>query len=112
MADVVLVDAPCSSTGVLRRRPSQRYMLNEEDIAINFPLIQEEILMNASNLVKSSGGRLVYATCSISTHENDEIVTKFENHDGFRENWERWHFDDESDNMSSHCRAIVPTTGG
>ena len=112
MADVVLVDAPCSSTGVLRRRPSQRYMLNEEDIAINFPLIQEEILMNASNLVKSSGGRLVYATCSISTHENDEIVTKFENHDGFRENWERWHFDDESDNIFSHCRATVPTAGG
>jgi len=76
-ADVVLVDAPCSSTGVLRRRPSQRFQLNEDEIRNRFPELQLSILQEASKLVKV-GGTLVYATCSICTSENEQVVASFE----------------------------------
>ena len=73
MADVVLVDAPCSSSGVLRRRPSQRWELTQEALESELPRLQLEILRNASRLVKP-GGRLVYATCSICRCENDNVA--------------------------------------
>ncbi|CAJ1363687.1 unnamed protein product [Effrenium voratum] len=66
LADVVLVDAPCSSSGVLRRHPSQRWAL---DGSIDLPELQLEILSEASRLVHK-GGRLVYATCSLLGEEN------------------------------------------
>ena len=49
--DRVLVDAPCSSLGVLRRRPSQRWALNENEVLYELPLLQLEILQNASQYV-------------------------------------------------------------
>jgi hypothetical protein len=59
MADVVLVDAPCSSTGVLRRRPSQRFKLKRDEIINKFPTLHGTLLKNGSELVKV-GGSLVY----------------------------------------------------
>jgi 16S rRNA (cytosine967-C5)-methyltransferase len=74
-ADLVLVDAPCSGFGVLRRRADLRWKRKPED----FPQLirlQEEILAHAAELVKP-GGRLVYATCSIDKAENEEIAHHF-----------------------------------
>ena len=116
MADVVLVDAPCSSTGVLRRRPSQRFQLQEEEVVSKFPALQAEILTEASNLVNANGkGRLVYATCSICKHENEEVVKKFESQADFFTHWKRWDFQDydgisstAGDASSRHCRTLLP----
>lgn len=80
--DAVLVDAPCSNTGVLRRRPDARWNWNERKLA-ELVEMQKEILDTASSFVKS-GGRLVYSTCSLETEENIGVVQKFlEKHTDF-----------------------------
>lgn len=80
--DAVLVDAPCSNTGVLRRRPDARWNWNERKLA-ELVEMQNEILDTASSFVKS-GGRLVYSTCSLETEENIGVVQKFlEKHTDF-----------------------------
>ncbi len=113
MADVVLVDAPCSSTGVLRRRPSQRFKLDKNEIVNEFPSLQLSILKKGAKLVKN-GGRLLYATCSITHYENEDVVKAFESSDEFAHDWERWNFDDESETSCElrHCRALLPTMDG
>eukprot|EP00439_Symbiodinium_sp_Y106_P024099 s2316_g2.t4 len=75
-ADVVLVDAPCSSCGVWRRHPSQRWALQESEID-HIAAQQLQILEEASQLVHV-GGRLVYATCSLLRAENDAVAERFE----------------------------------
>lgn len=74
-ADRVLVDAPCSGLGTLRRNPDLKYRQSPQTIA---KLLQQQhsILDAASQLVKS-GGRLVYATCSILPEENEQQVERF-----------------------------------
>jgi 16S rRNA (cytosine967-C5)-methyltransferase len=71
-ADVVLVDAPCSGLGTLRRKPDARWRLTAEDPA-RFAGRQRELLRRFAALVRP-GGRLVYATCSIGPTENDEVA--------------------------------------
>ena len=66
--DAILIDAPCSNTGVLRRRPDARWRLQESDI-LSCKKIQISIIKNALPLLKN-GGRLVYSTCSIDPEEN------------------------------------------
>ncbi len=73
--DKVLVDAPCSNTGVLRRRPDARWNWNEEKFA-ELVKLQAEILDQAARLVKP-GGVLVYATCSNEPEENEGQVAAF-----------------------------------
>lgn len=73
--DGVFVDAPCSNTGVLRRRPDARYRISENDIAACAKK-QLEILETAKKFVKP-GGKLEYSTCSIENEENSEVVHKF-----------------------------------
>jgi len=75
-ADAVLVDAPCSELGTLRRGPDLRFRLREED-APRFPSLQREILESALSRVKR-GGRLVYATCTIRHEENEDVALAFE----------------------------------
>jgi len=107
-ADVVLVDAPCSSLGVLRRRPSQRWMLTENQIRQEFPTLQLNILNEASQLVKVGGG-LVYATCSISKYENENVAKAFESYSSFSDNWEPWNFQDiDTSSQNRNWRAILP----
>jgi len=68
-ADRVLIDAPCSGIGVLRRNPDSKWKLEPEFVETIIKT-QTEILENYSQLVKP-GGKLVYATCSIFPSEND-----------------------------------------
>jgi 16S rRNA (cytosine967-C5)-methyltransferase len=80
--DRVLVDAPCSGLGTLRRNPDVKWRQKPEAIA-EMQEKQSAILDGASRLVKG-GGRLVYATCSLLNDENDVIVERFlENHPDF-----------------------------
>lgn len=74
-ADRVLIDAPCSGLGVLKRNPDSKWKLQPEFID-NIKKVQEEVLHNYSKIVKP-GGKLVYATCSILPSENQEQVQKF-----------------------------------
>jgi 16S rRNA (cytosine967-C5)-methyltransferase len=74
-ADRVLIDAPCSGIGVLKRNPDSKWKLQPEFVE-NIIKTQEEILQNYSKLVKV-GGKLVYATCSILPSENENQVKKF-----------------------------------
>lgn len=73
--DRVLVDAPCSGLGTLRRNPDVKWRVRPESIT-ELKVKQLSILNGAARLVKP-GGRLVYATCSILAEENEEIVTQF-----------------------------------
>jgi 16S rRNA (cytosine967-C5)-methyltransferase len=87
--DAVLLDAPCSNTGVLARRPDVRWRLRESDIA-GAAALQRRLLENAARLLKP-GGRLVYSTCSLEPEENRVDVPGLR---VLREEWilptERW----------------------
>ena len=74
-ADRVLIDAPCSGLGVLKRNPDSKWKLRPEFID-NIKKVQEEVLHNYSKIVKP-GGKMVYATCSILPSENEEQIKKF-----------------------------------
>ena len=79
----VLVDAPCSNTGVLRRRPDARWNWSKGKLAALVAL-QSDILDRASALL-GPGGRLVYSTCSIEPEENGQQVDAFlKRHPDFR----------------------------
>ena len=73
--DKVLLDAPCSGTGTLRRNPEIRWRLFESDISA-FSENQKRFLANAAEVVKP-GGRLVYSTCSVERDENEEVIEEF-----------------------------------
>lgn len=73
--DRVLVDAPCTGTGIWRRNPDARLHLSGNDLA-ELVTKQARILDQASRLVRT-GGRLVYATCSVLTEENETQVQTF-----------------------------------
>lgn len=82
--DRVLVDAPCSGFGVLRRKPDIKYSKQEEDI-VRLSKIQLAILDEVSQLVKENG-ILVYSTCTIDHEENRGVVTAFlEKHPEFEQ---------------------------
>jgi 16S rRNA (cytosine967-C5)-methyltransferase len=73
--DRVLVDAPCSGSGTLRRNPDLKWRFDEAELA-RVNQVQANVLRAASRLVKP-GGRLVYSTCSLLTLENQEVVERF-----------------------------------
>ncbi len=73
--DRVLVDAPCSGMGVLRRRAEARWRKQRKDLKL-FPPLQLAILNNAARYVKA-GGRLVYSTCTIEQSENHYLIEEF-----------------------------------
>ncbi|MCL5244867.1 RsmB/NOP family class I SAM-dependent RNA methyltransferase [Cellulophaga sp. 20_2_10] len=74
-ADRVLIDAPCTGLGVLRRNPDAKWKLQPEFLE-KITKTQQEILQSYSRMVKS-GGKLVYATCSILPQENNDQVIAF-----------------------------------
>jgi 16S rRNA (cytosine967-C5)-methyltransferase len=73
--DRVLVDAPCSGTGTLRRNPEIRWRITPASIE-DLSRRQNQLLLNASQLVKP-GGRLVYSTCSVEAEENEAVAQAF-----------------------------------
>ncbi|MFD1705835.1 16S rRNA (cytosine(967)-C(5))-methyltransferase RsmB [Siminovitchia sediminis] len=83
--DRVLVDAPCSGLGVLRRKPDIKYSKSEEDI-YSLKSVQKDILDTVSQLVKP-GGILVFSTCTVDKEENVETAAQFlSDHAEFTEN--------------------------
>lgn len=81
--DYVLVDAPCSGTGLYRKKPDIKWNKDLEDIK-SLAEIQLEILDKAKDYVKD-GGELLYSTCSLSKIENEDVVNKFlENNKNFK----------------------------
>jgi 16S rRNA (cytosine967-C5)-methyltransferase len=72
--DRVLIDAPCSNTGVIRRRVDVRWRLTEEDF-IRMPEQQLALLRRIAPLVRP-GGTLVYSTCSLEAEENEQVVER------------------------------------
>lgn len=73
--DAVLVDAPCSGTGTIRRNPEIRYSISENDV-LQLAEKQRALLDEASKLVKSRG-RLIYSTCSLEPEENGGVASWF-----------------------------------
>ena len=74
-ADRVLIDAPCSGLGVLRRNPDSKWKLQPEFLE-NIKKVQQDILQQYSKMVKP-GGKLVYATCSVLPSENQLQIAEF-----------------------------------
>ena len=85
--DKILVDAPCSGLGVMRRKPDAKYTKKPEDIE-RLSEIQLNILSAVSPLLKQ-GGTLVYSTCTVDKQENDHVAKRFlEEHTDFTEDKE------------------------
>ena len=72
----VLIDAPCSGTGVLRRSPDAKSRFEAPEMIDDFARRQTDILSRHSALVRP-GGRLVYATCSVLKAEDEDVVQSF-----------------------------------
>ena len=72
--DTVLVDAPCSGLGIIRKKPDTRYKKADDLFAL--PVIQAAILENAATYVRP-GGTLVYSTCTILPEENEQVTDAF-----------------------------------
>ena len=72
--DVVLVDAPCSGFGIIRKKPDVRYKKPDDLFAL--PVIQRAILDNAARYVRP-GGTLVYSTCTVLPEENEDVTGDF-----------------------------------
>lgn len=73
--DAVLLDAPCSGLGTLRRHPEIRWRLTEKDVTA-MAGVELDMLIEAAKMVKP-GGILTYATCTVFNEENDQVVERF-----------------------------------
>jgi 16S rRNA (cytosine967-C5)-methyltransferase len=73
--DRVLVDAPCSNTGVMRRRVELRWRIQPAEIT-RLHKLQQELLAHAASQLKP-GGTLIYSTCSLEPEENEQVVREF-----------------------------------
>ena len=82
-ADLVLVDAPCSGTGRLRREPALRWRYRQNDFISELLALQNKLLLKGADFTTNSG-KLVYSTCSIWARENVHIPM------GFREQESKW----------------------
>jgi 16S rRNA (cytosine967-C5)-methyltransferase len=81
--DAILIDAPCSGLGTVRRDPDIKWRRSPDDLP-GFAAIQRDLMMRAADLVRP-GGLLVYSTCSTEPEENAEVVDFFlEQQRGFR----------------------------
>jgi 16S rRNA (cytosine967-C5)-methyltransferase len=88
----VLIDAPCSGLGVIRRHPDIRWNRTQEDL-LRYQNTQSALLNSAAQLL-APGGTLVYVTCSTEPEENEEVIEKFlAKHPGF---------------LVSNCENVLP----
>lgn len=81
--DIVLVDAPCSGLGTLRRHPEKRWRLHPDDIP-RIAELQSDMLAAAASVVRP-GGLVVYSTCTITRDENEDVVEGFLSAEGGRD---------------------------
>ncbi|MGA2093277.1 MAG: 16S rRNA (cytosine(967)-C(5))-methyltransferase, partial [Sedimentisphaerales bacterium] len=80
--DCVLVDAPCSNTGVLARRPEVRHRISRQAVG-EIAKVQQDLLSQAAGMLRR-GGVLCYSTCSLQPEENRLLIKRFlENNPGF-----------------------------
>ena len=110
--DRILLDAPCSALGVIRRHPDIRLRKSPSDID-KLPQLQGRLLAAAWRLL-ASGGRLVYATCTVTRSENRDLVAQFlrSTPDAASlpaEQWEGWPNLGEADEFG---RQILPGEAG
>jgi 16S rRNA (cytosine967-C5)-methyltransferase len=110
--DRILLDAPCSALGVIRRHPDIRLRKSPSDID-KLPQVQGRLLASAWNMLKR-GGRLVYATCTVTRSENRDVVAAFlrGTPDAVSlpaEDWEGWPPFGEADEFG---RQILPGEAG
>ncbi len=75
LADAILVDAPCSGLGVIRRLPEIKWRRNEEDL-LRMQALQIELLTSAARLLKP-GGKLLYSVCTTEPEETEAVVAAF-----------------------------------
>lgn len=73
--DAILLDVPCSNSGVIRRKPDVRWTFNRQNLK-DLNELQLDILTDAVRLLKP-GGRIIYSTCSIDPQENEQVVDSF-----------------------------------
>jgi 16S rRNA (cytosine967-C5)-methyltransferase len=110
--DRILLDAPCSALGVIRRHPDIRLRKSPSDID-KLPQVQGRLLASAWNMLKP-GGRLVYATCTVTRSENRDVVAAFlrgtpDAASLPAEDWEGWPHFGEADEFG---RQILPGEAG
>ncbi len=74
--DKILLDAPCSATGIIRRHPDIKLLRRNSDID-KLCAMQSQLLSAAWDLLKDEGGEILYSTCSLLPDENDKIVAHF-----------------------------------
>jgi len=74
----VLLDAPCSGLGALRRKPDIKWNRTQEDVTARYPAIQKQLLNAAAGYVLP-GGTLVYCTCTTEPEENEKVIEEFLN---------------------------------
>jgi 16S rRNA (cytosine967-C5)-methyltransferase len=97
MFDAILVDAPCTGLGTIRRHPEIKWRRQEEDI-IERATLQKNILANVSAMLRP-GGVLVYSTCTFTKEENEEVVSKILSADEFK-------MEDPKDFLSSSAKLV------
>jgi len=96
-ADRVLIDAPCSGLGVLKRNPDSKWKM-QPDFVDTIKETQQELLQSYSRMLKS-GGKLVYATCSILPSENEQQIDTFLNSEkgqGFHKEFDQTEYPSET----------------
>lgn len=114
-ADRVLVDAPCSGSGTWRRNPDLKWRITPAEID-ELQALQTSILASAAKLVKP-GGRLIYATCSLLTKENQNVIEHFlQTHGDFRvvcaqKIWNKLSIDESSDVHAAYL-SLSPGSDG
>lgn len=104
--DWILIDAPCSNTGVIRRRVELRWRINEAECS-DLQKVQNALLTRAASLLKP-GGKIVYSTCSLDPEENGKAIRTFqEKHPDFQilQQLKLTPWDDQVDGAFAACLA-------
>ncbi len=101
--DAILIDAPCSGTGVIRRQPDIRWNRQPEDLP-RYQGDQLQLLETAASLLRP-GGVLVYATCSLEAEENEEVVQLF------LQRYSRLTVENAADILPESTRRLVDAAG-
>ena len=101
--DRILVDAPCSGLGVLRRNPEGKWYKTEE-LILHYARLQSEILEGVSPHIRK-GGTLLYSTCSTEPEENEQVVK------GFLKAHKEYHIQDLRDYLPPSATSMITPEG-